>query len=90
MEARVISSRKEERVAASKILPQPQVPDDSAAIGTKLVQAVHDALYASKIVSYAQGMELLSAASIGLQLEFEFWGHRDDLAWRVHHSREIS
>src|SRR4051794_26772428 len=62
VEARVISSRKEERVAASKILPQPNIPKFS---GNKkeLVAAVHDALYASKIVSYAQGMELLGAAS---------------------------
>src|SRR5437870_5883827 len=62
VEARVISSRKEERVASSKILPQPQVPTFS---GNRddLIQAVHDALYASKIVSYAQGMELLGAAS---------------------------
>src|SRR5437879_10649499 len=62
VEARVISSRKEERVAASKILPHPQVPTFS---GNRddLIQAVHDALYASKIVSYAQGMELLGAAS---------------------------
>src|SRR2546421_8237665 len=62
VEARVISSRKEERVAASKILPQPQVPTFSGN-REELVQAVHDALYASKIVSYAQGMELLGAAS---------------------------
>src|SRR3989440_3413562 len=62
VEARVISSRKEERVAASKILPQPQVPTFSGN-RDELVQAVHDALYASKIVSYAQGMELLGAAS---------------------------
>ena len=89
MEARVISSRKEERVAASKILPQPQVPTFSGN-RDELVQAVHDALYASKIVSYAQGMELTRCRQHSLQLEFEFWGHRDDLAWRVHHSREIS
>jgi 6-phosphogluconate dehydrogenase len=62
VEARVISSRKEERVAASKILPRPQVPTFSGN-RDELVQAVHDALYASKIVSYAQGMELLRAAS---------------------------
>ena len=62
VEARVISSRKDERVAASKILPQPQV---AAFSGNRdeLVQAVHDALYASKIISYAQGIELLGAAS---------------------------
>src|SRR5207248_541566 len=62
VEARVISSRKDERVAASKILPQPQLPTFSGN-RDELIQAVHDALYASKIVSYAQGMELLGAAS---------------------------
>jgi len=62
VEARVISSRKEERVASSKILPQPKRKEfkgDRA----QLVDAVRNALYASKIVSYAQGMELLGAAS---------------------------
>src|SRR5438132_2523919 len=62
VEARVISSRKEERVAASKILPQPQLPTFSGN-RDELVQAVHDALYASNSVSWAQGMELLGAAS---------------------------
>jgi len=62
VEARVISSRKEERVAASKILPQPQ-PEKFIGDRKKLVDAVRNALYASKIVSYAQGMELLGAAS---------------------------
>jgi 6-phosphogluconate dehydrogenase len=62
VEARVVSSRKEERVAASKILPQPRVRQF---IGNRprFVIAVRDALYASKIVSYTQGMELLRAAS---------------------------
>src|SRR3982075_4029300 len=62
VEARVISSRKEERVAASKILPQPK-PKKFEGDRAKLVEAVRNALYASKIVSYAQGMELLGAAS---------------------------
>jgi 6-phosphogluconate dehydrogenase len=62
VEARVISSRKDERVAASKILPQPDVQKFNGD-RKQLIQAVHDALYASKIVSYAQGMELLGAAS---------------------------
>ena len=62
VEARVISSRKEERVAASKILPQPKARKLKGD-RTRLINAVRDALYASKIVSYAQGMELLSAAS---------------------------
>src|SRR6266702_308992 len=62
VEARVISSRKDERVAASKILPQPK-PKQFTGDRKKLVDAVRNALYASKIVSYAQGMELLGAAS---------------------------
>src|SRR5947208_1127920 len=62
VEARVISSRKEERVAASKILPQPRARKFRGD-RTRLINAVRDALYASKVVSYAQGMELLRAAS---------------------------
>ena len=62
VEARVISSRKDERVAASKILPQPK-PKKFEGEREQLVDAVRNALYASKIVSYAQGMELLGAAS---------------------------
>src|SRR3984893_12507967 len=62
VEARVISSRKDERVAASKILPQPK-PKKFTGDRKKLTDAVRNALYASKIVSYAQGMELLGVAS---------------------------
>lgn len=71
VEARVISSRKEERVAASKILPQPVVPKFSGD-RKELIAAVHDALYASKIVSYAQGMELLGAASMTYHWDLNF------------------
>src|SRR3989475_7578682 len=62
VEARVISSRKDERVAASKILPQPRVRKFKGN-RMRFIDAVRDALYASKIVSYTQGMELLRAAS---------------------------
>ena len=62
VEARVISSRKDDRVASSKILPQPE-PKDFKGDRKQLIEAVRQALYASKIVSYAQGMELLGAAS---------------------------
>jgi 6-phosphogluconate dehydrogenase len=73
VEARVISSRKEARVAASKILPQPKV---EKFIGNRdeLITAVRDALYASKIVSYAQGMELLGAASKQFDWNLDFGG----------------
>jgi 6-phosphogluconate dehydrogenase len=62
VEARVISSMKTQRVAASKLLPNPTKKEwkgDRKA----LIDAVRDALYASKIISYAQGMDLLGAAS---------------------------
>jgi 6-phosphogluconate dehydrogenase len=71
VEARVISSRKQERLDASKILPQPKVSKFSGN-RPELVKAVHDALYASKIVSYAQGMELLAAASAGSHWDLNF------------------
>ena len=62
VEARVVSSRKEERVAASKILPQPRARKFKGN-RTRLVDSIRDALYASKIVSYTQGMELLRSGS---------------------------
>jgi 6-phosphogluconate dehydrogenase len=62
VEARVVSARKEDRVAASKILPQPRVRKFRGN-RPRFINAVRDALYASKIISYAQGMELLRAAS---------------------------
>ena len=71
VEARVISSRKQERVDASKILPHPNVGKFSGN-RKQLIAAVHDALYASKIVSYAQGMELLGAASIASAWSLNF------------------
>src|SRR5450432_426905 len=71
VEARVISSRKEERVKASKILPQPTIKKFTGD-RDKLITAVRDALYASKIVSYAQGMELLGAASTQFKWNLNF------------------
>jgi 6-phosphogluconate dehydrogenase len=59
--ARCISAIKEERVAASKSLTGPA----GKFLGDKeaFIQAIHDALYASKICSYAQGFQLMRAAS---------------------------
>ncbi|HUR56787.1 MAG TPA: NADP-dependent phosphogluconate dehydrogenase [Opitutaceae bacterium] len=58
--ARCISAIKEERVAASKILKGP----GKKYKGSKkaLVAAIHDALYCSKICSYAQGFQLMREA----------------------------
>jgi len=59
--ARCVSALKEDRVAASKILkgPKPKISGDRAAF----VEDIRLALYASKIVSYAQGYMLMRAAA---------------------------
>lgn len=62
LDARMISSMKSERVTASKELPGPN-PQDFSGDRKEFIQMVHDALYCSKIMSYAQGMALMSAAS---------------------------
>ncbi len=59
--ARALSAHKEERVAASKALAGPDVV--TAGDKDTLVPALEDALYASKVISYAQGFSLLRAAS---------------------------
>jgi 6-phosphogluconate dehydrogenase len=59
--ARIMSSIRDERIAASKQIsgPNAKYGGDIAAF----VNMVRDALYCSKICSYAQGMALLSTAS---------------------------
>ena len=60
--ARSLSARKDERVEASRRIKGPGAappPGDTKAF----VGAVRDALYASKICSYAQGMNLIRAGS---------------------------
>jgi 6-phosphogluconate dehydrogenase len=70
--ARCISAIKEERVAASKIIKAPDAPsihwhhDHATKVGAgeeSWVDAVRDALYCSKICSYAQGFALMASAS---------------------------
>ncbi len=59
--ARCLSAMKPERVKAATILegPSPAFEGDSG----EVVQDVHDALYAAKIISYAQGYMLLREAA---------------------------
>ncbi len=68
--ARCISAVKDERVAASKIL----TPVIEAFDGDKeeFIQAIHDALYCSKICSYAQGFQLMRAAQKEYDWELNF------------------
>ncbi len=60
VEGRLISSLKDERVAASKVLGQATTYQGNR---DELVAASEDALYACKVISYAQGMSLLRMAS---------------------------
>lgn len=59
--ARCLSAIKEERVTASKVLtgPKPQFEGDKKAF----INDIKNALYASKIVSYAQGYTLMRTAA---------------------------
>ncbi|ODP26932.1 NADP-dependent phosphogluconate dehydrogenase [Paenibacillus sp. PK4536] len=60
--ARFLSAMKEERVAASKILNGPKT-DAFTGDKAEFIEAVRRALFASKIVSYAQGFAQMRAAS---------------------------
>ena len=60
--ARCLSALKEERVAASKVLvagPTPSFTDDKQ----KMINQLRDALYAAKVISYAQGYQMMHAAA---------------------------
>jgi 6-phosphogluconate dehydrogenase len=62
VEARVISAQKAERERAAKLLPGPE-PSPGGFDRKELVADVRAALYAAKMCSYAQGMNLLRVAS---------------------------
>ncbi len=59
--ARILSSQKDERVAASKVLqgPVPKFTGDKK----QFIEDLKQALYASKIISYAQGYVLMREAA---------------------------
>jgi 6-phosphogluconate dehydrogenase len=68
--ARYLSSLKEQRVAAAKVLAGPAYTFEGEA--GHHIQHIHDALYASKIISYAQGFMLMNQAAdeYGWELNF--------------------
>ena len=79
VESRILSSLKSQRVAASKLIhgPQPEFKGERQ----KLIEAARQALYASKITSYAQGLGLLKSASE----EYQYNLNLTDIAkiWRA-------
>ena len=76
--ARMISALKDDRVAASKKLrgPNPSIKGDRA----RIIEDIRKALYASKIVSYAQGYMLMRAAAQQYQWKLNYGGIA--LMWR--------
>jgi 6-phosphogluconate dehydrogenase len=70
--ARCLSAIKEERVAASKVLKGPKIKKVAPSQKKALIKAIHDALYCSKICSYAQGFQLMRTAQgeYGWKLNF--------------------
>ena len=76
--SRCLSSVKNERVEASKILhgPSAKFTGDKA----KLINDIKEALYASKIVSYAQGYALMKAAAEEYKWKLNYGGIA--LMWR--------
>jgi len=76
--ARCLSALKEDRVAASKILrgPTPKFTGDKKAFLADLERA----LYASKIISYAQGYEMMRAAAGEFKWNLSYGGIA--LLWR--------
>jgi 6-phosphogluconate dehydrogenase len=68
--ARCISAMKDERVHASGLLRGPA--GSFSGNRADLVEAVHDALYASKICSYAQGFSLMRSAAAEYSWDLKF------------------
>lgn len=70
--ARYISALKDERVIASKVLHGPE-PKLAAGVDKKaLVEEIRQALYFSKIMSYAQGFEQMLAAAKHYDWKLDF------------------
>jgi 6-phosphogluconate dehydrogenase len=77
--ARCLSAAKDERVAASKVLTGPREAKFTGDT-TDFVERIRKALYASKIVSYAQGFAMMRAAAQEFHWNLNFGGVA--LMWR--------
>jgi 6-phosphogluconate dehydrogenase len=68
--ARALSSVKEERVAASKILKGPAIKQEQDK--KAIIEAIKSALYCSKICAYAQGFQLMDKAQVQYNWKLNF------------------
>jgi len=68
--ARFLSTLKNERMYASKILPSPKIvlPENKVAF----ISSIKNALYAAKVISYAQGFALLKSAAKEYNWQIDF------------------
>ena len=66
----IIAGIKEERVKAAKQLRGPRKKKVTGK--ARWIQAIHDALYCSKICVYAQGFQLMRAAQSEYDWDFDF------------------
>jgi 6-phosphogluconate dehydrogenase len=76
--ARCLSALKEERVEASQILKEPQEPFKGNR--EEFIESIKQALYASKIISYAQGFMLMHQAANDYHWKLNYGGIA--LMWR--------
>ncbi|MBU0512829.1 MAG: decarboxylating NADP(+)-dependent phosphogluconate dehydrogenase [Chloroflexi bacterium] len=76
--ARSLSALKTDRVEASQVLSGPEVGFDSDK--QTFIKDIHDALYASKIMSYTQGYMLMQAAAAEYGWKLNYGGIA--LMWR--------
>jgi len=79
VESRILSSLKAQRVKASQVINGPKIEFKSDR--QRMIEAAREALYASKITSYSQGMGLLKIASE----EYQYDLNLTDIAkiWRA-------
>ncbi len=68
--ARALSSVKEERVEASKILKGPAIKQEQDK--KAIIEAIKSALYCSKICAYAQGFQLIDKAQVAYNWKLNF------------------
>lgn len=57
--ARCLSAEKDERIQCEKLFPSQKLHTPTAEEKSDMITSLHDALYAAKIISYAQGFELI-------------------------------
>lgn len=79
--ARCLSALKDERVVAAKIYPRAaKISNISSQNKKQVLTTIHDALYASKIISYTQGYMLMAQAAKDFNWKLNYGGIA--LMWR--------